>query len=99
VDQNCGTDRALSFFLLFVIFPIDLIWGRGGRPLPAFVEWWCHLVGVTDAAAVQTATGFVAGAALISSLYVIWYVFLVLVAAVDAADAVNRSIHGDNKSD
>jgi hypothetical protein len=82
------------FFLLFVILPINLIWGRGGRPLPAFVEWWCHFVGVTDAATVQTATGFVAGAALIGSLYVIWYIFLILMAALDAADTVNRSIRG-----
>lgn len=33
--------------------------------MQAFVTWWCHLIGVTDVGAIQTATGIVAASLLI----------------------------------
>lgn len=33
------------------------------------VKWWCELIGITDAVAVQTATGVVAGG---TALAIVW---------------------------
>ncbi len=42
------------------------------------VSWWCDLIGITDNAAIQTATGVVGG----MSLVLITLVVLVLILAV-----------------
>ena len=44
------------------------------------VSWWCDLIGITDNAAIQTATGVVGG----MSLVLITLVVLVLILAVFA---------------
>jgi len=41
-----------------------------------FVTWWCHLIGVTDAAAIQIATGIIASAPI---LFVAYFIAVVVI--------------------
>lgn len=37
--------------------------------MTGWIEWWCHLIGITDPTAVQIATGIVAGGSALGLLY------------------------------
>lgn len=41
------------------------------------VEWWCHLIGITDAQSVSVATGVVGGG---FALYAMFIVYVLVVA-------------------
>jgi hypothetical protein len=63
--------RLLSVCLaaLSVAFGIWIISGHYGGGVQPFVERWCALIGVSDRASIQVATGIFAGAALMIIIY------------------------------
>jgi hypothetical protein len=38
--------------------------------MEAFVRWWCHLIGITNDAAVQIAVGVVGAGLLLGAIYI-----------------------------
>jgi hypothetical protein len=77
--------RMLPFFILlaFVVGPITLIFGHDGHTLERFVAWWCAFSGVTDPAAIATATGTFGALSLLAAVYAVWLLILNVVAHLD----------------
>ena len=63
--------RLMSVMLatLSVAFGIWIISRHYGGGVQTFVEWWCALIGVSDPASIQMATGIFSGTALIVIIY------------------------------
>ena len=61
-------------------------WGRPGPITEHMFAWWCDLIGVTDAAAIQMGKGIFAGATLIGALCLLWLFTALGILALDRAD-------------
>ena len=62
---------------------ITLIFGHDGHTLERFVAWWCAFSGVTDPAAIATATGTFGALSLLAAVYAVWLLILNVVAHLD----------------
>ena len=69
--------------LVLVVGPITLIFGHNGHTIERLVAWWCTFTGVTDPAAVATATGTFAAFSLLAVVYIVWLLILNVYACLE----------------
>lgn len=50
--------------------------------MAAWVDWWCHLIGISDPVAIQVAAGIVAGGAALAVLYFVLMMALMLIGGI-----------------
>jgi hypothetical protein len=50
--------------------------------MESFVNWWCHLIGITDIMAIQVATGVVGGGLALLIALILWTIAMVLFEAI-----------------
>jgi hypothetical protein len=55
---------------------------KGGPKMESFVNWWCHLIGITDTMAIQVATGVVGGGLALLIALILWTIAMVLFEAI-----------------
>ena len=57
--------------------------------MSGWIDWWCHLIGITDAGAIQIAAGIVAGGSALFIGYLAVMVVLMIVGAI--GNAIGRA--------
>ena len=50
--------------------------------MESFVNWWCHLIGITDTMAIQVATGVMGGGLALLVALILWTIAMVLFEAI-----------------
>ena len=50
--------------------------------MESLVNWWCHLIGITDTMAIQVATGVMGGGLALLIALILWTIAMVLFEAI-----------------